>query len=219
MIDGEAEFVYTGFIWKNHLDNLKFDFYVNGENTFTERKLFYNNVIREIAGKHNLQDSFIAGDFFIKYHRSNFDSEKNYNEFCSNQPIDVYIYSSKIKHESTFDDLLETINQKYHHKLERDINVYYKYVFATFNLDKITMEDEVELKNIRIHVCYKKFKILVKDFQFKPFKIGYIYNNNHLITGNWFMKGGELGDDRKKCMKFNSYNCQKETSVSFSIYF
>ena len=48
MIDNyfEEEFVYTGFIWKYLLDNLKFDFYTNGENIFTERKLFYNVVKR-----------------------------------------------------------------------------------------------------------------------------------------------------------------------------
>ena len=176
-------------------------------------------LLKEIACKNNLKDSFIAGEFFIKYKKSNFDSENIYNDLCSKQPIDVYIYSNKIAYELTFNEILETINKKYHQRLKRDINVYYKYIYATFNLDQITLKDDVELKNIRIHICYKKFQNIVKNFKFNSSKIGYIYNDNHLITGNWFMKGGELGDDEKKGIKFNSLDCKRVTSIVMSVYF
>jgi hypothetical protein len=215
----DKEFVYSGFIWKYFLDTLQFDFYPNGENIFTERKLFYNDVLKEIAAITNLKDSFIAGEFFIKYQKSNFDSEKNYNEFCSNQPIDVYIYCNKITHEITIDEILETINKKYHQMLERDKNVYFKYVYATFKLDQITLRDDVQLKNIRIHICYKKFQIVVKNFKYQTSKIGFIYNDDHLITGNWFMKGGVLGDEEKNCVKFKSIDCKRVTPESYCIYF
>jgi hypothetical protein len=182
---------YPGIIMKYFLDNLNFDFYSNGENLFMECQMFYNYVIREISDKKYLKDSFIAGDFFIK--NSNGDEE-----------LDVFIYFDKIAFDLTIDEILEAINEKYRNEVVLDKYSHCMGVLATFDLNlikinKINLNFEEDTKtrrnvrNIRIHVCHKKCKSLIKYFNSNPSKIGYIYNSKHLITGKWFVKGGDLG--------------------------
>jgi hypothetical protein len=209
------EYCYTGFILRFFLDNLNFDFYSNGEHIFEKRKLFYNDLIREIANKEYLTDSFIAGDYFIK------------NKDSLDQQIDVFIYCSKFAYSPNIDEILETLNEKYRNKVEWDKNSIYLGVFATFYLNKIILSsyksdfvNEVTVKNIRIHVCYKKCKDLMKYFTFHPSKIGFIYNNAHLITSNWFVVGGELGDCRVDNVleKFKQINLNDSSIVSSKKY-
>lgn len=191
---------YTKFISKKQLDKMSFDFYLNGKDKFKERAEFYDYVLRELINKKYLNDSFIAGDFFLKYQKKEFDCEELYEELSYNQPIDIYIYIKKNVNQLNHDEMLRTINEKYRIEAQIDNSVRYKNVFGTFHL-KLNLE---EVKHVRLHICYKKCEDLMKNFMFSPHKIGYVYGSKEIITGNWFVQGGNLGiiplefDCRKK---------------------
>jgi len=178
------------FISQALLNRVSFDFYENEQNTFETRVKFYDKLIEEVVSAEKTDNAFIAGGYFTKYKRDKFENAEQFEEYSSNQDVNIYVNIGKKIFAPTIDELRAMVNRKYNNRIQIDERINQN-VLIVFKIDQVELDTKEIVKNIRLYVCSVSCHELLRNFTFEPCKIAYCYKSNRLRISNWFLQGGK----------------------------
>jgi hypothetical protein len=184
---------FGSFISQALLSKVSFDFYENGQDTFKTRAKFYDKLIEEVVSAENKKRAFIAGGYFIKYKREKFGQAEQYEEYCSNQDVNIYVNVGKKYYQPTDDEIRTMVNTKYNERFQIDEERKQNFSSIVLKIDQVELDTKEIVKNIRIHLCLVTCNEMLRSFTFEPCKIAYCYKSNRLTASYWFFQGGRRG--------------------------
>jgi len=130
---------FGSFISQALLSKVSFDFYENGQDTFETRSKFYDKLIEEVVPAEKTKRAYIAGGYFIKYKRDKFENAEQFEEYSSNQDVNIYVNIGKKYFEPTDDELRAMVNTKYNERLQIDEKRNQNYSIV-FKIDQVELD-------------------------------------------------------------------------------
>ena len=157
-----------------------------------KRFAFYDSILERYISTDYLAHSFIAGGFFTKYVRAEFDDDVEYNRASKCQNTNIYVDITMGGQERgfsfDFDQFLQIINNQ-------EPNIKWEYFLSNV---LITLE---VAHGILVHICTVDCIQMLQLFTFRPSRIGYAYKKKKLFMSKFFQSLGSYYD--KDCDRHN----------------